>query len=217
MAIRYTVTTYTCPKCGRVLKRDNDLWTFLIFIVTFGTVLFWVAGWALINFVYERYDNLRYTRLGNREKQCPRCGLMVCMSQGSEWITLDNNAQKSWAFRRFYTLALIFSGFMVGGLVLQLTWISSYIAGIIFLIIFLISLLIEIAILAYWKAFQKKPYIEINQEDLAKIKKSMQKTNSSWDEQTVPIKIKNTNTFYGGESKEQLTTESEQKDLDIKS
>jgi len=63
---------------------------------------------------------------------------------------------------------------MVGGLVLQLAWISSYIAGIIFLIIFLISLLIEIAILAYWKAFQKNHILKLIKK-ISQNKKSMQK------------------------------------------
>lgn len=206
MAFRYSITNYNCPHCGKTLKRDDEgLWTIffiVLFIATAGTILLWLLGAKLVNALY-RYEGPR--QLGNKMKECPHCGTRVCMSRGMEWVEFSDNEKKCWAFRKFYWLALFFSGFVFVGIVGQLLWLSSHEndqrVALIFIFVLLISFAIELGLYFYWRLIKNTDFIEIGESDFDKISTSMQFTDSRWEDELIPIKIKATGKIYGRLSK----------------
>lgn len=75
MRIKYTVTTSSCPHCGKLLKMENTLWYILL------SILFLPI--AIIYFVYifvkgNLESELTYVpSVGNPFKKCPQCGAIV--------------------------------------------------------------------------------------------------------------------------------------------
>ena len=194
MAFRYTITDYKCPSCGKSLKRDSEgLWTILVLITlvaTLGTVLLWFLSIKIIDSVYTHVG----CQLGDKIIECPRCGRRVCLSKGNEWIELHDTQKKCWALRKVYYAALILSGFPLIGLLGQLSWLSTHpgdhdVAKFL-LVLFFITTLIEIFLCLYLEKAVARDYIEVSESDFDKISESMKLTRSSFENETILIKVK---------------------------
>ena len=84
-------------------------------------------------------------------------------------------------------------------------WLSSHEndqrVALIFIFVLLISFAIELGLYFYWRLIKNTDFIEIGESDFDKISTSMQFTDSRWEDELIPIKIKATGKIYGRLSK----------------
>lgn len=205
MAIRYTVNYKRCPKCTHLLKQENELlYMMIVLLLSVGTALtwlFWLLGDKIIKKVW-RYQKV--DRLGDKIKVCPICKTKVCIDSGCEWIQLNYEEMKAWAYRRIYRWGVFLSYFALLGFFGQLFWLSPHQAdkdvALVLLVVFIVFATIEFVIYNCWKTLCKKEYILVNEKDFDKIKKSLDSTLSKMEDQPFILKIKGTEKLYGAEN-----------------
>ena len=146
MAIKYTVTTYSCPCCGKRLKTENDSLGILL-LPLFPFVLIWLLYYVVRNFMNEKIFKIKYPFVGNPYKVCPKCGEKVKINQ---YKTLPEELgpkefdiySRRWAYRLSYITG---TACIILALLSLLLFSSSdidYITGLIAVLLLPIAILI---------------------------------------------------------------------------
>ncbi len=63
--MKYTITTYSCPHCHKIIKRENTAFAFLLIIV-----IYWVIADAIMQILYKDYYPVK---VGESTESCPHC------------------------------------------------------------------------------------------------------------------------------------------------
>lgn len=180
MAIRYTVTTSSCPHCGKVLKRESDfsvLWL-LLMVCTCFMALFWVIARAIINSIFK-YE---YVKMGSPYIECPGCGRKVNTGEAVEWGSLNKDYKRNWAFRNMMRVCYTLGGAALFCIIIPLfaaCWTSSHESDRTIALVLLFVAIFALAIIGYLyykrkKSFEEK-YITVSETDYDLIKESWQR------------------------------------------
>lgn len=179
MAIRYTVTTSSCPHCGKVLKRESDfsvLWL-LLMVCTCFMALFWVIARAIINSIFK-YE---YVKMGSPYIECPGCGRKVNTGEAIEWGSLNKDYKRNWAFRNMMRVCYTLGGAALFCIIIPLfgAWTSSHESDRTIALVLLFVAIFALAIIGYLyykrkKSFEEK-YITVSETDYDLIKESWQR------------------------------------------
>lgn len=115
MKIQYTITTQSCPSCGHTFSRFNDLWIYILVLITFPISLPTMLAFSILS---ERvFLSPQIPSIGNPIKICPKCGLQI-KSGKKEKQNLSKiellNLQFKWLFRISYLLGGIAILFLIG-------------------------------------------------------------------------------------------------------
>ncbi|MBO5046476.1 MAG: hypothetical protein J6C93_06360 [Clostridia bacterium] len=115
MKISYTITTQSCPSCGHIFSRFNDLWLYILLMITFPIS---IPTLIAFNILSERvFSSPQIPSIGNPIKTCPKCGLQI-KSGKKERESLSKlellNHQFKWLFRLSYLLGGIAILFLLG-------------------------------------------------------------------------------------------------------
>lgn len=158
--MRYTVTTSSCPHCGKVLKRKSSfsiLGLFLMFSTLF-TAMFWVIGIIVLNDIFK-YESVK---LGSPFIICPRCGNKVITGEATEWGLLSKEDKRNWAFRNKMRLCYVLSGTVLFCLIIPLfgAWQSTHQSDRTVAIIMLMVAILSICIIGFILHLRKKSYNE---------------------------------------------------------
>lgn len=189
---KYHVITTSCPKCGKVLKTENELTGVLLAIITafIYPICIWCA--SIIQKIFK-YD---LEKIGNPIKTCPKCGTLVNMRDRKEWEELTLLQKKSWAFRRSIRLCIFLS------VVVLFCWLIALIPILVgefepSILILILSPVILILFINYiynkWTISLKNEEIVVHLSDYNIIKESwnrLQKNNQITE--TSKLKIKET-------------------------
>lgn len=179
MAIRYTVTTSSCPHCGKVLKRESDfsvLWL-LLMVCTCFMALSWVIARAIINSIFK-YE---YVKMGSPYIECPGCGRKVNTGEAIEWGSLNKDYKRNWAFRNMMRVCYTLGGAALFCIIIPLfgAWTSSHESDRTIALVLLFVAIFALAIIGYLyykrkKSFEEK-YITVSETDYDLIKESWQR------------------------------------------
>lgn len=91
MAIRYTVTTSSCPHCGHVLKREGyPIGTLLIVLFTGFLALLWYIAIPILNKIFD-YESVK---MGSPYIRCPHCNGVVKTDEAIEWGSYKTKYKK---------------------------------------------------------------------------------------------------------------------------
>lgn len=198
MAIRYTVTTSSCPHCGKVLKRESDfsvLWL-LLMVCTCFMALFWVIARAIINSIFK-YE---YVKMGSPYIECPGCGRKVNTGEAIEWGSLNKDYKRNWAFRNMMRICYTLGGTALFCIIIPLfgAWTSSHESDRTIALVLLFVAIFALAIIGYIyykrkKSFEEK-HIIVSETDYDLIKESWQRLKEINPElqETETIKISGT-------------------------
>ena len=193
MAIRYTVTTSSCPHCGHVLKREGyPIGTLLLMVCTAFLALLWFIAIAILNKIF----NYESVKVGSPYIRCPNCDNLVKTNEAFEWGSYKTEFKKNWAFRNWMRVC-----YAVGGL--SLFSILMVIGGLINgkpsdttpNIVFTIILIFCLAIIgfAYYKRkqYMSDKFVTVSESDYELIKESWRRLKKFEpnEEETVTIKI----------------------------
>lgn len=174
--IKCTMTTYSCPHCGRVLKQEGDttlLWIFLM-IFTMFIPLFWIIGNCILNAIFK-YDSVE---LGSPFIICPRCGNKVKMGKKNEWGLLTKVEKLDWAFRNKMKVCYVLGGTSLFCLIIPLfgAWQSSHQTDRTIAIVMLIIAILSIGIIGFIYYLRNKTYcldyIIVSESDYSLIQES---------------------------------------------
>ena len=87
MRIKYTITTTSCPNCGRTLKMENTL------VYLFLTILLFPLAIIYVIYLFGRTSlesKLAYIpHVGNPFKKCPQCGTRVRINDKKSYEELS--------------------------------------------------------------------------------------------------------------------------------
>ncbi len=107
MKISYTVTTNSCPSCGHVFSRSNDLWLYLVMLLLFPISL---PTMLAFNILYDRvFLSPVIPSIGNPLKTCPNCGLQV-KSGKIEKENLSEEQQLNFSFKWLFRISYFLGG-----------------------------------------------------------------------------------------------------------
>lgn len=167
--MKYTITTYSCPHCHKIIKRENTAFAFLLIIV-----IYWVIAHAIMKLLYKDYY---IVKVGESTESCPHCNNPISTGK-IEYNRLNEDDKKNYDFRWYYRFSVFLGGFIIQFILFQFlridgTTFSNELANI-FLIISTILLGIIIGIWIYWRSLNKKSITSHNEHHLEKTSKSNQ-------------------------------------------
>lgn len=189
MAYRYTVTTYSCPHCKRVIKTDNQAaWTFF-WLLLFPIHLFITLPIVIARAIIVKITGIEETKIGSPYNSCKHCGLPIKNNERIEWNSLKDEYKKMWSFRWLFRTAYIISGLAIGMIFLTLLtggWWSTHPSDIkTNTILWVISAIfvISTAIIIYlWTRYKALNHIIVTQGDYELIKESNERYKKSGEE-----------------------------------
>lgn len=200
MAIRYTITNYSCPHCGKVFKTDSwaQLGYLLLIVGTAFLSLSWFLSIAIMRAIFGSSD---MPSVGSPFRTCEHCGKKFLSYEHQEWDTLNTSAKKNWSYRYVLRTLYAISGFVPLFLLGQFLWGSTHDTDRVTALVFLILAIIMIGIISiayyFWRKYQQEDEIVLTQSDFAIVKNSLQRTGNDLNAQNPPLKIKESGVIYG--------------------
>ena len=200
MAIRYTVTTSSCPHCGRVIKQTSDFsfaWLLLMIFTAF-MALFWVIGIAIIRAVFKN----EILKMGSPLIDCPHCGRKINTGEKTEWADFDTLQKKSWSYKTLIRLCYALSGTILFCIIIPLfgAWTSKHESDVIIAIVLLVIAIISLGIIGFifykWKKYLESEIIVVSQSNYDDIKESWKRVH-----QIAPLLVDN-DTYMISETKQ---------------
>ncbi len=188
MAYRYTVTTYSCPHCKRVIKTDNQgAWTFF-WLLLFPIHLFITLPIIIARAIIVKITGIEETKIGSPYNSCKHCGLPIKNNERIEWNSLKDEYKKMWSFRWLFRTAYIISGLAIGMIILSLLaggWWSTHPSDIktntVLWVISVIFIITTSIIIYLWKRYKSLNHITVTQGDYELIKESNNRYKKSGD------------------------------------
>ena len=149
--MKYTITTYSCPHCHKIIKRENTAFAFLLIIV-----IYWVIADAIMQILYKDYYPVK---VGESTESCPHCNNPISTGK-IEYNRLNEDDKKNYDFRWYYRFSVFLGGFIIQFILFQFLRIvgseSSKGLANIFLIISTILIGVIVGIWVYWRSLKKK-------------------------------------------------------------
>lgn len=193
MAIRYTVTTSSCPHCGHVLKREGyPIGILLLMICTAFLALLWYIAIPILNKIF----NYESVKMGSPYIRCPHCNKLVRTNEAFEWGSFKTEYKKNWAFRNWMRTCYALGGLALFSLfIVIMSAINNKPGDVPPIIIFSIILVICLAVIGF--AFYKRKqytndnFITVSEADYEEIKASWRRLKSqesdAYEKDTIKI------------------------------
>ena len=200
MAIRYTITNYSCPHCGKVFKTDSwaQLGYLLLIVGTAFLSLSWFLSIAIMRAIFGSSD---MPSVGSPFRTCEHCGKKFLSYEHQEWDTLNKSSKKIWSYRNILRTLYAISGFVPLFLLGQFFWGSNHETDRTTALVFLILAIIIISIISiayyFWRKYQQANEITLTQSDFDIVKNSLQRTGNDLNVENPPLKIKESGAVYG--------------------
>lgn len=166
MKFYYTITTYKCPNCGETLKKSNDGWFSVLFLVSFPLWIFiipFIISYEILNKLIFKVDILPLVSKNAQSsyypktKICPKCGNEVIM--GGKFIynynDLNEATKREYDNRWWFRVAYLLGGFLILSIAFCFFLISPHPTDKMFgktsLYLAIVFLLAVIGIVIRWK------------------------------------------------------------------
>lgn len=165
MKIRYTVTTYKCPVCGKTLKTENDGWFTILGLLLFPLWIFifpFFISYEVLNKAIFKVDIMPVSKDTETScipkiKICPNCKTEVKMGEAIKFSynELNEDAKKEYDNRWWFRAAYFLGGLLILSIGFSFFLISSHptdkIIGTVFLCLAPVFLLAVVGIVFRWK------------------------------------------------------------------
>ena len=167
MSLRYTVTTYTCPNCGNIIKRESDASGYLlvVFIPLLLLVLPFYLSYSILNKFFFKVEEIPRVSNTTEIKKIPKT--ITCRNCKKEFLLktrysvsikyddLDDDEKKTYDNRWWFRVAYILGGFCACCIPCSFSLCSSHptdqLIGTIFLCLIPVFLLPVVGIVWRWK------------------------------------------------------------------
>lgn len=183
MRIRYTVTTYKCPVCGKTLKTSNDGWFTILGLILFPLLIFiipFVISYEILNKAIFKVDIAPVSKdtpssYRPKTKICPKCGTEVKMGEDFRisYNDLNEDAKREYDNRWWFRVAYFLGGLLILSIAFGFFLISPHptdkTIGTVFLCLAPVFLLAVIGIVFRWKriSMPKKTHTPKCKENLS--------------------------------------------------
>lgn len=222
MAIRYTITNYSCPHCGKVFKTDS--WSQLGYLLLIVGTAFLSLSWFLsIAIMRAMFGSSNMPSIGSPFRTCEHCGKKFLSYEHQEWNTLNTSSKKIWSYRLILRFLYALSGFVPLFLLSQFFWGSNHKSDRTIALVFLILAILIVLIIAiayyFWRQYEQKNEIILNQADFDIVKESLKRTGDDLNLENPPLKVKDIGVVYGVSRQKNIKkpTHTYPKDNEIKS
>ena len=222
MAIRYTITNYSCPHCGKVFKTDS--WSQLGYLLLIVGTAFLSLSWFLsIAIMRAMFGSSNMPSIGSPFRTCEHCGKKFLSYEHQEWNTLNTSSKKIWSYRLILRFLYALSGFVPLFLLSQFFWGSNHESDRTIALVFLILAILIVLIIAiayyFWRQYEQKNEIILNQADFDIVKESLKRTGDDLNLENPPLKVKDIGVVYGVSQQKNIKepTHTYSKDNEIKS
>ena len=200
MAIRYTITNYSCPHCGKVFKTDS--WSQLGYLLLIVGTAFLSLSWFLsIAIMRALFGSSNMPSIGSPFRTCKHCGKKFLSYEHQEWNTLNTSSKKIWSYRLILRFLYALSGFVPLFLLSQFFWGSNHESDRTIALVFLILAILIVLIIAiayyFWRQYEQKNEIILNQADFDIVKESLKRTGDDLNLENPPLKVKDIGVVYG--------------------
>ena len=163
MAIRYTITNYSCPHCGKVFKTDSwaQLGYLLLIVGTAFLSLSWFLSIAIMRAMFGSSD---MPSVGSPFRTCEHCGKKFLSYEHQEWNTLNTSSKKIWSYRFILRVLYALSGFVPLFLLSQFFWGSNHESDRTIALIFLILAIVICLVLLTIHIINKKKIRKLTED-----------------------------------------------------
>lgn len=111
MKIYYSIKTESCPTCGNILRKQNDLVKIFFLLLTFPISFFVMIAY---NIIYDRIlGEPEIPKIVSKHKQCPRCHTIVKLENHYKFEDLSPMQKLNYDFRWWLRLSYLIGGIAV--------------------------------------------------------------------------------------------------------